>query len=179
VKRFRRKQAGIFSKFDVEPKNLFQGGWTGMKESTNNTTQEALEKRLKKVIDDLMSKPAYIAAIMEPKLVACDEAERTATMEFPVRDWQSNPYEGMHGGLIASAFDEALGLLAFCLNEENKIATINLSINYLKPIPLHDAILITAKVTSKGKRIITTTGECRLKSNGLLTNTAQIVFSVL
>jgi uncharacterized protein (TIGR00369 family) len=150
-----------------------------MQETGKSAAQENMEKEFQEILDGLSSHPDWVTAIMKPKLVSCDEKERTATVEFPAQSWQSNPRGTMHGGVIASAFDEALGILAFCLNGKGQIATINLSINYLKPIPLDDTILITGKVTSKGRRIITTTGECRLKSNGLLTNTAQFIFSVL
>jgi len=141
--------------------------------------QEEMENGVSKIIDSFNRKPERTNGMMRPKLAACSEKERSITLEFPVQDWQLNSENVMHGGVIATAFDVALGVFAHYLNHDLLTVTVNISINYLKPIPAGDSILVTAKVTSLGKRIITLTGECRLKSSGRLTNTAMGTFAIV
>ncbi|HOA43144.1 MAG TPA: PaaI family thioesterase, partial [Bacillota bacterium] len=71
------------------------------------------------------------------------------------------------------------GIFAAYLGNDKSTVSVNLSLNYIKPIPSDDSILITAKVTSAGRRIITISAECRLKSNGLLTNTAIGTYAIV
>ncbi|MDR1247477.1 MAG: PaaI family thioesterase [Clostridiales Family XIII bacterium] len=142
-----------------------------------NTTQEKMENDLSKLFAQLNGNQG-VATVMKPDFVACDLNEMTVTVECPVREWQTNPYKTMHGGYIASAFDETAGIFATYMSGMKSLVTANLSVNYLKPIMINDSILITAKATSVGKRIITVTGECRSKSGGSLTGTAQMTFAV-
>ncbi|MDF2656055.1 MAG: PaaI family thioesterase [Bacillota bacterium] len=105
--------------------------------------------------------------------------EKSITVGFPVQECQLNEHDTMHAGFIAAAFDEALGIFASLLSGGKSSVSINISLNYIKPIPKDDTIMITAKATSLGRTLITVSGECILKSNGLLTNTALATFAVV
>jgi uncharacterized protein (TIGR00369 family) len=141
--------------------------------------QETLEKGVEELLSHTKKLPGRVNEMMRPKLAACSSKEQTIILEFPVQEWQLNYTDVMHGGLSATAFDTALGILAHHLNSGRPVVTVSLTINYLKPIPKGDSILITAKATSLGKKLITVTGECRLKSSGILTNTASGIFAVV
>lgn len=141
--------------------------------------QENLEKSISEIIAYIQKGPERANTMMNPRLAACSEKEQTVTIEFPVLEWQLNPGDTMHGGIIATAFDIALGIFAHYLNHYKSTVTVNISLNYIKPVPMGDSILITAKVTSLGERIITLSGECRLKSSGMLTNTALATFAAV
>lgn len=120
-----------------------------------------------------------VSKLMDPSLVDCNCEEQTITIEFPVLECQLNEHDTMHAGFIAAAFDEALGIFAAYLGAEKATVSINISVNYLKAIPMNDSIRVTAKVTSLGRKLITMSGECHLKSNGLLTNTVLATFAIV
>ena len=141
--------------------------------------QEILEKGIAQKLAAVDKEDGRINKQMNPKFVACSELDHTITIEFPVLEWQLNLHNGMHGGVIAAAFDEALGIFANFLSEENPSVTGNLAVNYLKPVPQEDSLMITAKVTSLGRKLITLSGEGRLKNSGLLTNTAMATYVIL
>ena len=141
--------------------------------------QEKMERIIPEIIGHIQKGSESINMLMNPSLTACSAKEQSITIEFPVLNWQLNPYDKMHGGLIATAFDEAFGIFAFYLTDKKPVVSVNISLNFLKPIPMDDSILITAKATSLGKKIITISGECHLKSNGLLTNTALGTFAAV
>jgi len=136
------------------------------------------EKNIKALICEFKS-ASRVSKLMDPNFVACSEKEQTVTISFPVQECQLNEHDTMHAGFIAAAFDEALGIFAAYLGEGKPTVSINISLNYLKPIPMGDEILITAKATSLGRRLMTMSGECRLKSNGVLTNTALATFAIV
>ena len=141
--------------------------------------QENMQDDLLEIMAYIQKEPNRTNYLMKPSLAGCNEAEQTITIEFPVQEWQLNPSSMMHGGMIATAFDEALGIMAVYLSGGKRIVSVNLSLNFQKPVPMGESILIEAKATSSGKRLITVSGECRLKDGGLLTNTAIGTFAII
>ncbi|HWQ78192.1 MAG TPA: PaaI family thioesterase [Anaerovoracaceae bacterium] len=141
--------------------------------------QETLEKGISGILSHFQTLSERLDAMMQPKLAACSSKEQTITIEYPVLEWQLNYRDMMHGGAIVTAFDNTFGILAHHLNDMHTVVTVSLTVNYIKPIPKGDSILVTAKATSLGKKLITVTGECRLKSSGLLTNTATGIFAIV
>ena len=140
--------------------------------------QENFEKDFKALICTF-KETSRASKLMNSNLAAYSQKEQTITMEFPVLECQLNEHDTMHAGFIATAFDDALGIFAAYLSGGKSTVSINISLNYIKPIPMNDAILITAKATSLGRRLITLSGECHLKSSGRLTNTALATFAVV
>jgi len=69
--------------------------------------------------------------------------------------------KAVHGGLIATLCDGALGIAALStVVEDNKVvATIEMNIKYLKPAFEGEEIVAKAIVISAGKRIIVSTCE--------------------
>lgn len=64
--------------------------------------------------------------------------------------------EYVHGGVLAALMDAVMGVTA--LNEvyrEGKlVATIEMKLNYLRPVKSNQVLQAKAKIVSKGKRII-------------------------
>jgi uncharacterized protein (TIGR00369 family) len=149
-----------------------------MSRLTDLLEQENFEKDLIKLID-IRKEDNRVCESMKPALVGYDVKGQTMTMEFPVQESQLNEHGTMHAGLIAAAFDEAMGIFVAYLGCGKPTVSTNISLNYIKPVPMGDSIQITAKATSLGRRLITMTGECRLKSNGLLTNTSLASFAIV
>lgn len=76
-----------------------------------------------------------------------------------------------HGGWIAWVFDETLGLLPRGLGEWG--ITSQLSIRYLRPVPIGAEIVMTAWLESKKDRTWTIAGEMRLAGAGTLLASAE------
>lgn len=82
------------------------------------------------------------------------------TSEFTLSDAQQGPPGHAHGGASAAILDEAMGLVAWAAGL--KVAAVNLEINYHKPLPLHSALTLEARVTEQDERKAFSTGEIRL-----------------
>ncbi|NLP30140.1 MAG: PaaI family thioesterase [Clostridiales bacterium] len=140
--------------------------------------QDKLEKRVREILDYITKASNKIDGKLNLKLVGCNAEAGTITMEFPVMDWQLNTNNVMHGGMIATAFDEVLGIFAHYFAEGKAALTSNITVHYLKPVPKGDSLLITAKIISAGRKVITLSGEGHLKSNGMMTNSAIATFVI-
>ncbi len=63
----------------------------------------------------------------------------------------------VHGGVIAAFFDASLGAAVFTTMEPTDLtSTVELKVNYLKPLELGDILTIRAKVVFRGKRLAVT-----------------------
>lgn len=85
--------------------------------------------------------------------VNCDPDKKTLTMAYDMTSWASN-YRGVtHGGMIASVFDQCMGILAFWCAGGMVCQTVNMMITYLKPVPLETRLVIESTCTSSGRTI--------------------------
>ena len=49
---------------------------------------------------------------MNPVFVTCDFVKGTIDMAYHAQEWELNPENIMHGGIISTALDTSMGLLA-------------------------------------------------------------------
>lgn len=67
----------------------------------------------------------------------------------------------MHGGALAAALDEAMGIVAWSLRRP--CATAHLEVDYLAPIPLDGTIHVTARCARQDGRKLYLEAEARLE----------------
>ena len=144
---------------------------------TNITGQEALEEHVRKTLhsNNVVQKDT-MNGMMKGEWGGCSYEDKTLTFEFPVQQWQANRIGNMHGGVICTAFDLTIAALARFYARENFAPTINLDVNYIRPVPMGEVLVVTAKATSTGRRITQLTGEARIKSTGKLAATATSIY---
>ncbi|MGW0927889.1 PaaI family thioesterase [Streptomyces sp. NPDC002644] len=82
------------------------------------------------------------------------------TAEFTVRPEHQGAPGLAHGGVLASALDEALGALTWLLR--TIAVTGRLETDYLRPVPVGSVLHIDAEVTARAGRKIYATAEGRL-----------------
>jgi acyl-CoA thioesterase len=76
-----------------------------------------------------------------------------ACLKVPFNKKLEHIYGGVHGGVLASAGDAAVGAaLATLIHRDDRIATIELKINYITPIKSQD-IFAEGRILSRGNRI--------------------------
>ncbi|RFC53775.1 PaaI family thioesterase [Brumimicrobium aurantiacum] len=61
-----------------------------------------------------------------------------------------------HGGVVAAVIDGTLGVAALTVagQNDNVVSTVELHVNYLKPVRLGDVLTSVGKVVSAGKRLL-------------------------
>jgi uncharacterized protein (TIGR00369 family) len=93
--------------------------------------------------------------------------------EMVFTDSQQGPPGHAHGGASAAVLDEAMGAAVWRAGYSE--VSVNLEINYSKPLPLGQCVNITARITEIRPRKILTTSEIRL-SNGVVAVTGRGVY---
>ena len=136
--------------------------------------QTVMELEIKAEIEKMYTNQRdSVNAMMSPEFVACDFVERTLTVDFPVLEWEKNRVGYMHGGIIASAFDIATGLLARFLAGESFAPTIQLETVFIRPIPVGDIFTVHVKTNLSGKKLTHLYSEGFIKSTGKLAATSN------
>lgn len=69
------------------------------------------------------------------------------------KDWL-NPLQIMHGGIMVTLMDEAMGCCGYSLNKEHGFATINLTADFLASAKEGDTIFIYGKIEKIGRQLI-------------------------
>jgi len=96
-----------------------------------------------------------------------------AVLTTPVEECHINPQNVAHGGVAFSLVDTAMGMAVRTYNTVG--ATVEMNINYLKPVRLGDIIYSTGKVIELGKKIIVVCGDV-VNQNGELLATSRATF---
>lgn len=143
-------------------------------------TQEAMEAWFHQVTSPGSRLLSHgVVPKIEPKFVSCSLEEKSVTLSFDVLEWELNPQNAIYGGIIATAFDTALGLLCHYFTKPQVVITVSLNTTYHKPMFLGDTYYIKAKMDFQGRSLCNITGEAWSKKDSAITASATSVFKAL
>jgi acyl-CoA thioesterase len=86
--------------------------------------------------------------LLQMKIVEMSEA--SITLNMPIVNKHANLYKATHGGAIASLADTAMGLA--CATTGKKVVTLDMSLNYIRNVPIGDSLTAVAKLIHNGSR---------------------------
>ncbi len=96
-----------------------------------------------------------------------------ARLELDVKDHHSNPYGILHGGVMTTMADTAMG--AACLMRNKKVVTVSITLEFVQPVPIKTRIITDAQIINEGHHIIVC--ECSLiDAEGKIYAKAHAVF---
>lgn len=110
-------------------------------------------------------------SFMQPEFIEYSEGE-SLTIAFPVLEVYANPRGSMQGGFMSAAFDNTFGALLQMETYRRDMASIDLHVNYRRPIFVGDVLIIHAYVKSIGQTLAYFYGEAFDKSQNRLIATA-------
>ena len=102
--------------------------------------------------------------------------ELTITFSFKTGKWMLNPGGTVHGGIITTMFDIAMGVSASAFSGCYP-PTVNLSVAFLCPVPNDDEVVITCRAAKVGSSFVQMTAQAKIKSSGTLCATASGTFN--
>ena len=112
--------------------------------------------------------------LLSPSLAACSAEEKTLTLTFPLRSWMLNPKGTLHGGIMTTMLDMAMGMLARYERKANLVSTVSLSVDFLRPVRA-DTGTVSAHVR-KARRAVVFTEAKLTDPQGRLCADAQATF---
>lgn len=113
--------------------------------------EQAIQELITKTINN---ERGGFNAMLAPRLVTVDWAAKSCTLAFHPSEWMSNPAGVTHGGILSSIADLAMGMLSiFSAHGAHVTPTANISINYLRPVPLHQDFYVTSTIDHMGRRL--------------------------
>lgn len=111
-----------------------------------------LAKDIQEIINESNKQPNRINAMLGLKLSDCSRDERYIEYMFDVKDWCLNPYNGVHGGIICSILDTAMGKGVVALTQKFA-STADMSVSFLAPMR-GSRYLIRCDYTQIGRRMV-------------------------
>lgn len=81
----------------------------------------------------------------------CDTPTSFVLCFDPLPDWMHNVFGNLHGGMIATLLDHAMGVGAALYTADSAAPTISLQVSYLRPTPLGKPLRIRVRVTKPGR----------------------------
>lgn len=85
-----------------------------------------------------------------------------ARLELDVKPHHSNPYGILHGGVLTTMADTAMG--AACAMKNKKVVTVSITLEFMHAVPMGTRIITDAKILHEGRQIFIC--ECELKDAG-------------
>lgn len=87
---------------------------------------------------------------MVPRLVSCDGPGLELVLAYDTKRWMTNPLGAVHGGVVAILLDNVMGIFCNCLCR-NGTPTINMTLNYPRPVPLDATVHIRTHLLVFGR----------------------------
>ena len=115
---------------------------------------------------------------MDPVFVTCDFVKGTIDMAYHAQEWELNPENIMHGGIISTALDTSMGLLAHYYTHLSAptVDTVTMNVAFLKPVLAGDIFHIQCQRDSLGRTLATVKAEVRLERDDILAGIATATF---
>lgn len=95
------------------------------------------------------------------------ESRQSLVITLPVLEESLNPMQMMQGGFLGAAFDNAFGPLSY-LAARAPCATMNLSVQFIRPVEFRERLTVHAKVASRGIQVLHMTAEAFNSKNKLV-----------
>lgn len=148
-----------------------------MKSDDSASGQKRLEEHLARTMQENNEQQAdTFNGMMQSEAAGCSYDDGTLSLAFTVQDWQVNRVGTIHGGVICTAFDMTIAALARFYAGKNFAPTVSLDVKYIRPLKVGDVMVVTAKATSAGRRIIQLTGKAVDRKTGKLVATAASIY---
>ncbi len=122
--------------------------------------QEELLANLKEAVEDAVQlAPDGLVARMLPQVRKVDYLEGKIWMTYPSEPWMRNPAGGMHGGMIAAIFDNAMCSAVRGVAGIGDSPTVNLQISYIRPVRIGVPVEVEVRVNGCGRTMAYVTAE--------------------
>ncbi|MGE4353250.1 MAG: PaaI family thioesterase [Oscillospiraceae bacterium] len=147
---------------------------------TEILTQEQYSEKITALLhDDYWQQMPMLCAQLKPFPESWDAETMRLRTSFNTADWMGNPINWLHGGIITTIFDNAMGTLAAIHACSSFTPTVSIQVNFLRPVPTEGKVFVDAHITKLGKTLIYLNAELFREGQAhKLSATASAVYAV-
>jgi acyl-CoA thioesterase len=128
---------------------------------------------------DSYTHPDRFGALLGYKVTVFDRAAGEARVVLTIREDHLSPAAKVHGGVIASVLDYACGIAVLTtLDKADRCSTVEIKINYFRPVDLGEELEAVAKVAFRGKKLCALIATLHRKGDGEQVAMASATFNV-
>ncbi|CAH3111174.1 unnamed protein product [Pocillopora meandrina] len=95
-------------------------------------------------------------------------SEGKASFKMKVEESHQNPMGNLHGGMTATLVDMLTTVVTFTLPPHKPGVSVDMSISYLRPVPVGEDVTINAEVIKMGRTLVFTGAELLNKDGKLV-----------
>lgn len=142
---------------------------------------DGMKQMISQWIDRLhKSAPDTIGDLLHFQVVDCDARTGSCTISAQTEPWMRNAFGSLHGGIITTAMDQGMGMLATCMMDGKAITpTVQLNTTYHRPIQPGHQLFLKFTPEARTKNLIHMRAEvCDAQSPALLCASATGMFFV-
>jgi uncharacterized protein (TIGR00369 family) len=119
----------------------------------NETEQAFMEKVLRGVFSEQSEElQERVNDKLNPQFAGCSAEGRSLSISFRVQEWMLNPNGTLHGGILTTAVDIGMSVLARYLAKKRVMVTAQLSMNFLRAIHPEDIFTVHVVADHTGRR---------------------------
>ncbi len=127
-------------------------------------SQDNLYEALNELTDYMNnSDKGSMCNLLEQRFESCNYNECSYICSYETKYEFRNPTGSLHGGIIASMLDTAMGCLAISFAGK-MTPTISMETSYLHAIPLNDRLYVKSKLTMAGHSLCHVTAEAWMEN---------------
>lgn len=119
----------------------------------NETEQVFMEKVLRAVFEEKnVQLQDRINDKLAPQFAGCSAKDKSLSISFGVQEWMLNPNGTLHGGILTTAVDMGMSVLARYFARKRIMVTAQLSMNFLRAIRPEDTFTVYVVADHTGRR---------------------------
>lgn len=117
-------------------------------------TEQELVAAINRKLDHIHETiPGNFVATVDPRAVEADLEKNVAVIRFESKEWMRNPRNTVHGGMLATMADMAMCAMGRAI-VENFGPTIQMGIEYMRPVPVGSVVFVRVHCKKKGKKLL-------------------------
>lgn len=125
-----------------------------MSESEKNCAQRTAEENMLFFLNRLAAEGDTINTAFPLTFHSLDMEKQEALFSVTVTPYSRNVYGTMHGGALATVLDVAMSLMCKAVIGEDTAPSLDMSINFLKGVPIGETLYLRASVVRAGRTIV-------------------------
>lgn len=139
--------------------------------------KEKFEKRIHDFITEKDKQEGTINQMLQMDIVSIHYENKSIVLSFSVEKWALNTANNLHGGIICSVLDVAMGCISYACSDAIFTPTIQMSVNFVKGTQANDTLYIEVYCDHIGKRMIQTRAIAK-NSKNVIVATAHASYAI-